>query len=360
VLNTRAESLLRPWVLLIPQGAPSPEDADKTGPRAALPSRAQTPVFQLGANELRQLRDIPGVTRVLFQQRRLALVRVERARGDTAVFMHVVSVDTDWLTVTGRVLLDGRLWNPAEQRANQSVALWEGRAAEGATGWLSLDGRRSRVLGHLGLGAQLDALSAIPTLYVPASLTPTPDAIGLALLLIDTTQATPSKVAAQSRKLLRSLWALSPLEPDPVRIDTPDAAREALRKVARLLWGTLAAGMLLPAALAGLALAGLLRLSTARRLPELGLRRSVGATRQQILSLVLGDAVRLGLEGSGLGALIALGGLLGVWAAGLPVSCPWPIIVVALLLPPTTAVAFALGPAAWAAHVSPWRASQGW
>lgn len=69
------------------------------------------------------------------------------------------------------------------------------------------------------------------------------------------------------------------------------------------LFAAFAGGALL---LAAIGTYGVVSYSTAQRTYEIGVRMAVGATRGQIVSLVMGQSLRLVLAGLGLGLLAAL------------------------------------------------------
>jgi ABC-type antimicrobial peptide transport system permease subunit len=107
----------------------------------------------------------------------------------------------------------------------------------------------------------------------------------------------------------------------------------------RLLAHLITAFGLLALLLAGVGLYGLMAFSTARRVPEIGIRMALGAPRRAIVRLVIGQGMKLAILGVGLGLAAAFGvtrllkGLLFGVSALDPVtfaSVPLLLIVVAL------------------------------
>ena len=109
--------------------------------------------------------------------------------------------------------------------------------------------------------------------------------------------------------------------------------------------------------LAAVGLYGVMAYSVARRLPEIGLRMALGATRRNISRLVLGDAIRLVVTGATIGligALLVIRPLSMFLVAGLTPNDPmtFTLVLVVLML---TALLAAWGPVYRASRVDPMR-----
>lgn len=109
----------------------------------------------------------------------------------------------------------------------------------------------------------------------------------------------------------------------------------------------------------GMNLMNVLLFSTLQRTPEIALRRAMGATRQQILAMFLGEAMLLatlgGLMGVAGGLLVAglgswvLGQVLGSWVF----SWPWSAMAAGVLAALATGAVFGARPALAAAGLDP-------
>ncbi|HET9265280.1 MAG TPA: ABC transporter permease [Vicinamibacterales bacterium] len=110
------------------------------------------------------------------------------------------------------------------------------------------------------------------------------------------------------------------------------AAQLAQRRFATLLINAFAASALF---LSAFGLHGLLAYGVRQRTHEIGLRIALGATALTVVTLVLGQAVRLALVGVaiGLAGALALGHLISTMLFGVSVRDPWTLggVVVALL-----------------------------
>lgn len=117
---------------------------------------------------------------------------------------------------------------------------------------------------------------------------------------------------------------------------------------ARRLFGVLAI------TIAGLGVFGLLAFQVARRTQELGVRIALGATRQAILQLVLGDVVWIVVFGLAIGgaAALTLTGLARRFLFGLTPTDPGVFVVAGLVLGLTAALGAWL-PARRASHIDP-------
>jgi len=132
----------------------------------------------------------------------------------------------------------------------------------------------------------------------------------------------PAAVAAEVRRTV-SAWKTLPVESLTTMSAQMDASIVPERLIATLsaFFGTL--GSLLTA----IGVYGLLAYTVARRIHELGIRVALGATRRDVIRLVVGDALRMVSIGLAIGVPVALWGrrfAAGVME-GLPLASPLPI-----------------------------------
>jgi putative ABC transport system permease protein len=131
-----------------------------------------------------------------------------------------------------------------------------------------------------------------PQMYVPHGQSPWPS-----MHLLLRASAEPDSLHAEVRQILRELDADVPLAPLTPVADVGEGVVAAPRLRARLLTGFAAAAALL----AVIGLYGVISFSVASRTREIGLRVALGARRNEIVSLVVGQALELALVGGGLG-----------------------------------------------------------
>jgi len=105
---------------------------------------------------------------------------------------------------------------------------------------------------------------------------------------------------------------------------------------------------------AGFVLANLFLLSVRERRSEIGIRRSVGARKKDILFQFLGEAVMITTMGGLIGfALGVASSRLLTLIASFPFHFSWKAFVVGLLLSWLVGIAFGLQPASQAANLKP-------
>jgi ABC-type antimicrobial peptide transport system permease subunit len=99
---------------------------------------------------------------------------------------------------------------------------------------------------------------------------------------------------------------------------------------------------------------GVVSYSVTQRRPEIGMRMALGAQRQDILRLIVGQGARLALIGVaiGIGGAFALTGLIRTMLFGVSVTDPLTFLAVAMVLT-TVALAACYIPARRAIRVDP-------
>ena len=124
------------------------------------------------------------------------------------------------------------------------------------------------------------------------------------------TNIDPAAVAGDVRRTIREVVATVPVVRITTMVDQVDASIVPERLIA-MLSGVFGA---LGAVLAGVGLYGLLAYTVARRINEIGIRMALGATRSNVIRMVLGDALGMVVAGLVIGAPVAL------WAKGFAAS----------------------------------------
>jgi predicted permease len=164
------------------------------------------------------------------------------------------------------------------------------------------------------------------------------------------TSASPLPLVPHIRRALREVDPNLPV----IKIDTVDQqladvlVQERLMAALSGFFGTIAL------LLACLGLYGVVSYSVGRRTSELGVRIALGATRRQVLGLVLGESVWLVLAGVAIGVPVTLAGarLVAARLYGVAATDPLTIAAAAAAMTVTAATA-ALIPARRASHVDP-------
>jgi putative ABC transport system permease protein len=212
-------------------------------------------------------------------------------------------VSADFFKTLGVPLVRGRTFTDADDRDRQSVVVinkammryWDGADPIGSR--ISLDNGQSwsTIVGIVGDVRQfgLDK-PAVAQVYTPLRQT-TQGLGGLVLLRIN------SDRAAAAAAIRDAVWALDPDMP-VVRIRTLDDIRDqylATPKLTALLL-TIFAALALLVTVAGIT--GVIATSVSQRTQEFGIRMALGASRQAVLRMVVGEGLTLVAVGIALGA----------------------------------------------------------
>ncbi len=159
---------------------------------------------------------------------------------------------------------------------------------------------------------------------------------------------------------LRDIHGIPPGQPDDFRIFSPKDIVKFLVAITGSLVAFLGVVGVISLVVAGFVLANLFLLSVRERSREIGIRRSFGARRRDILLQFLAEAVIVttlgGLIGYGLGIVAAE---LLQFAAEFPIHFTWKAFAVGLVLSWLVGVGFGLQPASRAANLKPIEAIRG-
>lgn len=156
------------------------------------------------------------------------------------------------------------------------------------------------------------------------------------------------------RDFLRMRHSIPPDEPDDFRIVS---SKEIIRFLVALT-GSLVAFLgivgVISLIIAGFVIANLFLLSVRERVPEIGIRRAVGARRQDIFLQFLGESIMITSVGGLIGFLLALGASRFLkLIADFPIYFSWKAFVVGLILSWVVGIGFGLQPARYAASLNP-------
>jgi putative ABC transport system permease protein len=162
-------------------------------------------------------------------------------------------------------------------------------------------------------------------------------------------------VTGEVTAILRERHKIQPTEDDDFRIRTPDFIAQRVKSMARtteLVGGALAAVALI---VGGVVLMNILLLSVSERVPEIGLKRALGAGQRDIFTEFLAESVLVSLLGMGLGVLM---GLLPVFVIPklfpmMPMAVSWKTFAYAALFSTSVGLVFGVQPARRAAKLDP-------
>jgi putative ABC transport system permease protein len=153
---------------------------------------------------------------------------------------------------------------------------------------------------------------------------------------------------------LRSDRALRPGEENTFHFETSEELLGAWRKISRILFAAIPALVGVSLVVGGIVIMNIMLLSVAGRVKEIGIRKAIGARRQDILIQFLAESSTLSLLGAAIGILLGIGlGAVVDKLSPLPAAVPMWAIVVALSVGLFVGVASGIYPAWKAANQDP-------
>jgi len=280
---------------------------------------------------------------------------VEPEKAPRAVYF---SATTGYLEATGVRLRAGHFFDPAEEREGRAVvvvsedivrAFWDGGDPIGKQlrivggPWLRVVGvaqQAQESSDMVGGGAKPPS-----QIYVPYRLAPSS-----AASLVVRTPADPSALAGPLRSSLRALDPSLPLG----SVYSLQESRRRAHWVAQL-WGSMMSQVALIALLlAGLGVYSVVSHMVSQRTHEIGVRMAIGAGRHDVVRLVVRQSLRLALQSSAAGLLVALVLTRALSSVLYGVSARDPLIFGACAAALTaTALVASSAPALRAAHLDP-------
>jgi putative ABC transport system permease protein len=276
------------------------------------------------------------------------------------------AVTPDYFRLLGIPVLRGRVFTESDGGATSRVIVvsaataelyWPGEDAIGKQLRVVFEEGARTVVGVVGDVRQFDLAGTTPgfirggAFYMPyAQSVGITRRIPASMSLLLRTSSAAARVHGEIRGLV------SRLNPNvPVGSVQPlDAIVTASTVDSRSIMIVFAAFGATALLLAAIGIYGVVSYSTAQRTYEIGVRMALGATRRSIFGLTLGQSLRLGVAGLGLGTLAALGltRTLAAFLYGITATDPATFAAVAVLL---LAVALLAGflPARRAASIEP-------
>ena len=153
---------------------------------------------------------------------------------------------------------------------------------------------------------------------------------------------------------LRSDRALRPGEENTFHFETSEELLGAWRKISAILFAAIPALVGVSLVVGGIVIMNIMLLSVAGRVKEIGIRKAIGARRQDILIQFLAESSTLSLLGAAIGILLGIGlGAVVDKISPLPAAVPMWAIVVALSVGLFVGVASGIYPAWKAANQDP-------
>jgi len=158
----------------------------------------------------------------------------------------------------------------------------------------------------------------------------------------------------RAREAMRVAHRLRPNENDNFSVETADALVDFWKQLTRLLFSVIPAMVAIGIVVGGIVIMNIMLMTVRERTHEIGLRKSVGATRRDIRRQFLAEATTLATLGGAIGAAGGWGlALLVATASPLPARVTGWSIMLALALGAGVGVLFGVYPATRAARLDP-------
>ncbi len=306
--------------------------------------------------------DVPGVLRVAELQNAFDVdVKYRDKTGTPAIF----GVSANWTELRDDEVAQGSGITDEDVRSLARVAvigqdvrttLFGGEDPMGKT--LRIEDVPFQVKGVLASrgagpgGGNLDNLLLIPVTTASRRLFNRDFLTMLIAQLKDPEQG--DAVVARIAALLRERHHIVPPVADDFTITNPRAAMARVTEVGSTLSKVLTGVAALATLIGGVVIMSLMLIAVSERRKEIGVRRSVGASRQDIMTQFLLEALTISALGGLVGIVIGVGGTsVATWMQHLPPALVWSAIGSAIAVSVAVGLVFGLHPAWRASNVDP-------
>ncbi len=282
----------------------------------------------------------------------------------TSPRIRIVGTNEHYIAANNHEIAYGRNLSSADTEFNRAVVIIGREIEEALFPGLNPIGERIllgnaayEVVGVLGergtrFGSSLDNLALIPSTRFVANHWHRWRTMNITVQAPDMlTMRAAIEFAVAEMRVIRGL---APEDPNNFDIFTNDALQDAFAEIAYIvgIGGLLISAIALVCA--GIGIMNIMLVSVTERTREIGVRKSIGARRRDILTQFLLEAVFLSEFGAVIGILLGFAAGNAVAAAiGVPMIIPWFWIGVAVVVCSFIGIAFGFFPALRAARLDP-------
>ncbi len=283
--------------------------------------------------------------------------------GDALYGVSLLAITANMLEIQNTEIAEGRAFNPSEETGARPVCFIGADIAEKffptrspVGDKIKVDGRPFEILGVAKatgsvFGQSRDKFVSIP---ITTFLNIYGSRRSIQLFVVSTSEATYLDAIDEARVVMRTRRKLSPSEKDNFGVITPSAVNNLREKIFGTIQ-TVAVGVTsIALVVGGIVIMNIMLVSVTERTKEIGLRKSLGARRRDILKQFLAESTALALVGGaiGVGAAYGLGKLVSTLTP-IPTALPLIAVGTALLVSGGVGLIAGVYPAWRAARLDP-------
>ena len=285
--------------------------------------------------------------------------------GKLAKGIDLQGTGADYFTIKNLNIVEGRPFSPQEARSGMAVAvlgfeladkLFAGTDPVGKT--VKIQGLPYTVIGVVEkqgtmLGMSLDKFVVAPATS-PIQRDVNPPHVVDAVMIKAATIPDMNAAMDQVEGIMRARRHLRPTQDDNFALETSAAVLDWWSGIARLMYYFGPGIVMISLVVGGIVIMNIMLMAVAERTREIGVRKSLGAKRKDILQQFLWEAVTLSTVGAAVGILVGIG-LSVLIQTSTPLAArvaPWSVAV-GVILGSVVGVVFGTLPASRASKLDP-------
>jgi len=284
---------------------------------------------------------------------------------DRSARIRIIGATEQYFDVRSWIIEQGRAFSQQEVQTGQPVVVIGSKIAEGLFEGADPIGRNIKIRGLpyrvIGVvesqgeifGFSLDEFAVAPALS-PVKRFVNPPRVVDVLLVKTMSRETMDTAMAEVEAVMRSRRTLRPRQENTFAVESSEEVLDFMANITRILFAVLPGLVSVSLVVGGIVIMNIMLMSVAERTREIGIRKSLGARRKDILRQFLVEATTLAILGAtiGIGAGLGLAGIVDATTPLPATVAPWSIVV-GVLLGAGVGVTAGIYPASRAARLDP-------